>query len=150
MDERYRHYGSNSYDPLLFGSIQNNKGCAKPEGGLWACDCDCDKPWLDYCQETLFKKDTKHFFDFTLPNANIYHIWCGADIAKLPQYEPKMDGSHLWPPKYFPDFEKMANQGIDAIRYHMSDYNSELYYGLYTWDVDCVLVLNPDKISIVE
>lgn len=54
---------------------------------------------------------------------------------------------------YTPDFEKMKNDGVDAIELHLSEDKSEnyfegLYYTLYGWDCDCILILN--KYIVVE
>lgn len=53
----------------------------------------------------------------------------------------------------FPDFEKIKDMGIDAIQYNLSndttkDYFQGLYYSLYGWDCDSILILNKDCIKI--
>lgn len=39
------------------------------------------------------------------------------------------------------DFEELRKQGVDAIELHLSEY-CELYYILYTWDCDSILIMN--------
>lgn len=51
--------------------------------------------------------------------------------------------------KIYLDFEKLRELGIDAIELHLIE-NPELYWTLYTWDCDSVLVMNPDVIEAEE
>ena len=53
---------------------------------------------------------------------------------------------------YYIDFEKCFDQGIDAIELKVFSYwdnadQSILYWKLYGWDCDCILILNPDCIE---
>ena len=43
------------------------------------------------------------------------------------------------------DFELMIKNGIDVIEFNLSN-DEDLYFALYGWDCDCILVLNPEVI----
>ena len=48
-----------------------------------------------------------------------------------------------------PDFEKMLADGWDAIEFRLSE-DSELYWALYGWDCDSILVMNPDVVEEIR
>ena len=66
-----------------------------------------------------------------------------------------MDKKNVWvisefgEPDYTPDFEEIMSLGYDAIDYRLSDevgafaFDS-LYWCLYGWDCDSILILNKD------
>ena len=39
----------------------------------------------------------------------------------------------------------MIKNGIDVIEFNLSN-DEDLYFALYGWDCDCILVLNPEVI----
>ena len=53
------------------------------------------------------------------------------------------------------DLKKMLKQGYDGIELHLSeeitdDSKDGLYWKLYGWDCDSILVMNPDVVIPVE
>ena len=48
----------------------------------------------------------------------------------------------------FPDFEKLVSDGVDAIEFFISDDN-KLYWDLYGWDCDSILIMNPNIIKLI-
>ena len=71
--------------------------------------------------------------------------WCESvqDVKAMPQVNTGITTF------YIPDFEKMLADGWDAIELHLSECG-ELYWALYGWDCDCILVLNPDIVEVEE
>ena len=49
-----------------------------------------------------------------------------------------------------PDFEKMVEDGVDAIKLNLSKGDYELYYEFYGWDCDSILIMNPDIIRPLQ
>ena len=47
------------------------------------------------------------------------------------------------------DFEQLLKNGIDAVQLSLFIGNYELYYKLYGWDCDSILIMNPDIIKPV-
>ena len=61
-------------------------------------------------------------------------------MSKVPQVKKSIfNGSFL------PDFEKLLSDGVDAIELFISD-DRELYWSLYGWDCDSILIMNPDVV----
>ena len=71
----------------------------------------------------------------------MYHIRSVPDVKAMPLID---NGITTW---YTPDFEKMLADGWDAIELHLSECG-ELYWALYGWDCDCILVMNPDIVEV--
>lgn len=145
----YIHYGSNKFYPSLFISPSNTTGLRnKPIGGLWASRTDAKSGWKDWCiQENFVDCDEENSFRFFISeNAKVFHIYCKEDVEKLPM-QPQSCDLHL-----LPDFEKLIDLGYDAVEYHLSEekpvekYTDSIYYLLYGWDCDSILILNKDII----
>ena len=155
MKEReYIHYGSPKFDKIKFCPVRNrNDFIGKPFGGLWASRKDAKRGWKWWCKSNnfctnLLKK--RNSFTFTLDkNANVFTITSVEDLKKLPEIENK---THCLS-NYEIDFEKCMEQGIDAIELHYFEsddvtYNwDSLYYKLYGWDCDSIIIMNPDIIN---
>ena len=80
--------------------------------------------------------------------ANVFHIRKAADINELPLINKSAFTVYI-------DFEKAVASGIDAIELHISDdtgsnISQQLYYLLYGWDCDSILIMNPDIIQEVR
>lgn len=88
--------------------------------------------------DTEFKiceEDNK--FVFTLsPDAKVLYINSVDDLINLPKLENKYTDWTIL------DFEKIAEE-YDTIEVNI---DSSLYYALYTWDCDSILIMNPNII----
>lgn len=151
---RYIHYGHKDFNGHSFVGIKNEMfPRIKPVGGFWASPVDAKYGWKDWCDSEKFIECNKNnSFEFSIDeSANIFHIYSVSDLKRLP--ENKMDSmfSHsMW---YCIDFEQCVKMGIDAIELHLSEDRPEdlfnsLYYALYGWDCDSILIMNPNIIKI--
>lgn len=155
--EVYRHFGNNNFVYSYFTPVTNNEWSNKPHGGLYACPTkDVDISWESWCKSNDFMTDrlNKHF-DFTLKdNARVLTIKDIKDLDKLPRFREDNDSSLF---SIGIDFEKLSKD-YDALMvwiYRSSDISQDtlswdgIYYKLYGWDVDTLLVMNPDVIEEV-
>lgn len=146
----YIHYGSNQFQRERFVPIKNSRYFCKPTGGLWASPVDAEYGWKEWNEDSNFRPcDTTNSFRFRLAdNANVLHIRGEKDISKLIllQKERKFANDMV-----YPDFEEMKSKGVDAIEVHLSEdktirWETRLYWLLYGWFCDSIVVLNPDVI----
>ena len=129
--ERYIHYGSTQFEPSKVGEIENE--CfTKPSGGFWASPVNAVYGWKEWNED-------EHF---TLkPEAKILKINTVEDLEGLPTLGELYN-------RYLLDFEKIKNElGYDAIEV-MAGSGKGLYYALYGWDCDSILIMNPDIVVI--
>ena len=156
MEEIYRHYGHDKFDKNLFLKIKNEELRNKPHGGLWASPTkDVDVGWARWCMQEEFCVDKlDSYFDFKLKdNARVLRIEKIKDLEKLPRVKLNdnlMTINHM---NFDIDFEEIG-KNYDAILVYMyrdeeSKGMKSMYFELYGWDVDTLLVLNPDVIEIV-
>ena len=156
--EVYRHYGHNHFDQNLFIPIHNREFSNKPIGGLWSCPTvDVDRSWYDWSiGEEFHLENLKEHFDFTIKDsARILEIKNMKDLDKLPRvshnssiYEYDTMNSDI-------DFEELTKDydGIKVWMYRAEDLDRSkrlfdgIYYRLYGWDVDTLLVFNPNIIE---
>ena len=138
---KYIHYGSNNFDPEKFIEIENMHLFNKPIGGLWASCVKAKFGWSKWGQENNYGlSDLKKSFTFSLsPDARIYEINSKEDIEALPLQEEQF--SSLMKAV---DFESLCSD-YDVIKFNY-DNNPSLYWNLYGWDCDCILVLNKEVI----
>ena len=151
--KKYIHYGCTKFIREYFNPIRN-ANFIKPNGGFWASPVDAGLSWKDWCDNTENRSWLNGgSFTFTLTeDAKVYHLYSVHDLLKLPE---NRNGflSKLSDSNYFIDFEACYRSGIDAIELHLSDEKDKpegfingLYWKLYGWDVDSILILNPDII----
>ena len=149
------HYGSNVFDKNKFQPIKNEKygGIGKPFGGLWACDINTEYGWKELCKD-IFPDEpsrTAECFQFQLKdNAKILHLQTPVDFDFLPiklsefkeerKHNPYMSELDKF---RFVNWEAIRDIGIDAIEYIRTSYGHDVFY---SWDIDSLLVLNPDAI----
>ena len=150
---KYIHYGADTFDKTKFTNIVNvDHDWAKPKsGGLWASRIDAEYGWVDWCRDNEFKwSDFTKSFTFQLSKtAKVCHLYSIKDLDLLPQRKPIVISSY-----YLIDYEK-ASEKYDAIELHLSeehpdDYVKSLYFKLYGWDCDSILILNPDIIEVTK
>lgn len=143
----YIHYGSNVFDPTRGFPIRNRKYWTKPKGGLWASRKDASWGWKDWCEEENFRVyNLKNAFEFVLrDNANVVIVSTLKQLQSLPK--APTEGLTI---SYCIDFEECLNRGIDAIElcWYGEEYSQvrkdNLYFELYSWDCDSIVILNPD------
>lgn len=144
MKTKYIHYGNTTFEPERFSEIKNRKYFTKPDGGFWASPVDAEYGWKDWTEDEKFTECREdNSFVFTLKDdTNVLHIHSCNGLNKLPGHYEKILGG-----VYF-DFEKMKADGIDAVELHLSD-DRGLYWALYGWDCDSILIMNKDVIEMV-
>lgn len=130
--------------PELFDPISNREMFTKPFGGFWASPVDAVYGWKEWCSENDFG-DLSRSFTFSITStANIRHIGRTSDMDDMPKLE-----TVSFVPWVCLDFEKILADGIDGLEVHMSkdqpeDIMQGLYFTLYGWDCDSILIMNPD------
>ena len=146
---KYIHYGSDHFDLDEFSPITNILGYNKPSGGLWASPYNSENGWYDYCKSIDFNLDRiDKCFTFTLiDDAKVFTIKTEQDLRELENAGFCTDGLSKLRYHYkafYPDFNKLCIAGYDAIEVYMTD---TIYWNLYGWDVDSLLVLNPNCVK---
>lgn len=149
----YVHIGSNKFDKNLFKPIKNIDFFVKPSGGLWGSPIDSPYGWEDWVKANNFnhtigfdKYGNDRFYFQLKPNVRLLTI----DNVKILNDLPQISNPVLQTVKSFVslDYEALA-QEYDAIEVNISA-DENLYWELYGWDVDSILVLNSNCISIVD
>lgn len=146
IDKIYIHYGDTDFKPDFFIPINNERCWVKPKGGLWASPVDAKLGWKEWCEREDFRPCIEeNSFRFTLPDAKVFVIDSVEKLKELPVIEnpPYRSTSRLI------DFEKCVEFGYDAIELNLSA-DHQLYWELYGWDCDSILVMNPDKIKVMS
>ena len=143
----YIHYGSTAFDPSKFKPIENY-GWIKPKGGFWASPVDAgENGWKEWCEREQFREcRDENSFRFTLSDfARVLHLRHVTDVRNL--LKEGIQGSALDCQRglFGPDFEGIMRQGYDAIELHITECRA-LYSAMYGWDVDSILIMNPDII----
>lgn len=135
---KYIHYGTTKYDPSKFRSIKNLPYATKPQGGLWASRFGIEQNWFEWCRENNFRLyDEKNYFIFYLTEqAKVVTINKKEDIGKLPIIRQDKISTLI-------DFEQMLRNGVDAIE--LTNIN-DLYFDLYGWDCNSIVILNQNII----
>ena len=138
--KKYIHYGSTNFDRRVFVVPTNVFAFTKPSGGLWASPVDAEFGWKDWCEREDFEWcDFKKSFTFALSeHARVLNISSVEVLGELPQCDTYLDWTLL-------DFEKLLADGWDAAEVSISA-DPRLYWTLYGWDCDSIVVLNPDVI----
>lgn len=145
----YIHYGSKYFDISRFDTPKNLPFKNKPSGGFWASPVDAEYGWKQWNEDEHFAEcDEDNSFKFRLRNcAKVLYIFTKEDVEKLPVQITSNDCYIV------PDFEEIMRE-YDAIEVNVSeerfgsrrftvDYHDSVYYLLYGWDCDSILVLNP-------
>lgn len=138
----YVHKGSSNFDKTVFREITNAPIWVKPLGGLWASPEESDYGWEQWTQDNDFMTD-KYVdeFRFTLrPDAKVLYINSAEDLDDLPKIKPEIETTWVTL-----DFAKLKDM-YDAIEVLISADN-RLYWLLYGWDCDSLLVMNPDVVE---
>lgn len=141
--KKYIHYGAEPFNRDLIVPIRNRLYFTKPWGGLWASPVDAPFGWKQWCEREGFALDRfVHSFTFTLsPEAKVLTISSRLNMHGL----PRGDSLGLDLGMVCLDFEELRRQGYDAVELELSC-DWELYFALYGWDCDSIVILNPDVI----
>lgn len=80
------------------------------------------------------------------------HLRSGKDVNELPRYNWTCFSGD--PGFMYIDFEALMKD-YDAIEVHLSEessckYSDSLYWKMYTWDCDSILIMNPDIVVPVS
>lgn len=138
----YVHYGHKQFLKQRFIEIRNE--WVKPIGGLWASDVNAEYGWKQWNESENFREcseDKAFYFDLAA-GANVLHIRKKEDLDDLPKYQ---DIEFAIGNTAYLDFEMLKDLGVDAIELHLSE-DHRLYWVLYGWDCDSILILNPDVV----
>ena len=140
--KNYIHYGHTKFDKSVFNKIKNVDCSTKPKGGLWASDVEAEHGWKDCCEAEEFRDcKEENSFSFVLSdNAKVLYIDSIDDLKVLPKIDDKFGMNFSsW---ILLDFEKLA-ETYDAVEVSISS-DFDLYYQLYGWDCDSIVIMNPD------
>lgn len=140
---RYIHYGSAKFDKSKFKVIENIQFFNKPNGGLWGCEVGTKFGWKEFCElENIDWVDLSDSFEFELkPEAKVLRLHNLDDYVEFRSKYAINDIGIKLALGY--DFERIAKE-YDVIDFKVG----ELYMALYGWDVDSIVVLNPDVIKV--
>lgn len=139
----YIHYGAKHFDKNLFQDIKNIP-FVKPEGGLWASRINANYGWKEWTEDNEYMTDRYregNCFRFKLKNnARVLILKTKEDLKNLPKNKiPTFPTLYEWL-----DFEELKKR-YDAIEVVIE----KLYWELYGWDCDSILILNKDVIEEV-
>lgn len=140
---KYIHYGSDHFDPLLFKPIYNDIGINKPRGGFWASPVAANRGWLDWCVTEDFRIETlSTHFEFNIrADAKILYIRNKAEMDSTLKYKTDFGITGLR--MTYLDWERIAADGYQAIVFEM---NNDTHWDYNLWDVDTLVVIDPDII----
>lgn len=139
----YIHYGSKKFNKNLFQEIKNIP-FVKPEGGLWASRINAERGWKQWTEDNNYMTDRyrkDNCFKFKLKeSAKILTLKTKTDLKKLPK-----NIIPTFPIDNWLDFEELKKK-YDAIEVFID----ELYWDLYGWDCDSILILNKEVVEEIE
>ena len=154
MANKYIHYGSNHFDRECFMPIENREiPWIKPLWwtGMWASPIDASYGWKDWCLDNEFHiEKLKSSFMFELkPDSKILYVRDNQELQNLKtHYSIPIDENNFWAKDLCViDFEYLYRLGYDAMEVHIT--TSDIYFGLYGWDCDSILIFNPDCIVTI-
>ena len=145
MKTIYIHYGHKKFNKNKFDNLKNESCFVKPLGCLWASRIDAKFGWKDWNERENFREcNIENSFLFKLKdNTKVLEIKSSKDLEKLPKVTPEWLTTFICL-----DFEKIAKE-YDAIEVFISE-DENLYWDLYGWDCDSIVVMNPDVIEMIE
>ena len=155
MDKLYIHYGSNHLIKEKVIEMKHEAGSNmainKPDFGLWGSPVDCEFGWKEWCEAEDFRTDTlDRYFVFKVKDgAKIFIVRNNDDVSDYLCTPHLFTLEYMFPPKYI-DFNKIMKEydGMELI--HEDNYSSLHYNYFYSWDVDSIVVWNPDVIEVVD
>lgn len=148
---KYIHWGSSRFDPKRFAPVTNFEIMNKPSGGLWASPADAKYSWFEWSMGNDFytnRLKTSFVFEIS-PDARVLEL-TPDNVWDLPlqkngeQWIIPRSRENTYGMVMGVDFEALA-QDYDVLECSITKYPS-LYWSLYGWDCDCILVMNPNVI----
>ena len=138
---KYIHYGHRKFDREKFVPIKNQSS-VKPIGGLWCCRCGQKQTWKNWNEHSNFAKcEEKNSFTFSIAkDTKVLVINSSEELASCGFIKTLEHGIITL------DFERILSKGIGALEVNISR-DQNLYWDLYGWDCDSVLILDPDCIK---
>lgn len=144
MKLEYIHMGHSDFDKFRFKPISNSRDWVKPYGGLWASPETAPYGWETWVKDNNFTFDLSKWFIFTLKDdAKVLEITNASQLNDLPKAP-----CTLSPHWVVLDFEEIS-KSYDAMQVMISS-DQQLYWDLYGWDCDTILVFNPDIIDVIR
>ena len=144
----YIHYPRDEFDLNRIAPIKNRPGFNKPIGGLWASAIDAEWGWRDWCENEGYNFGIEDkAVKFKLKDgARVLEIHRISDLGLIPYQGMDELSVQTGIPVFemIPDFEALARE-YDALDVRAGS-NTELYWKLYGWDCDTLLVLNSNSI----
>ena len=164
----YIHYGHTELHPEWLTGVKNRSPFCDvkpdPKTAIWASPKYAKHGWKDWCEEEQFKTGSldEHFTFELSDEAKILLIDSEESMHELQPFltvHPalaeldKSDISEIlkearktgFGQMLRLDFEKMAKAGFDGMEISISKY-PQLYWFLYSWDVDSICIWNPKVI----
>ena len=137
--------GNGSFSKENFRPVQNSSVFwVKPKGGLWSSPENAPYGWEDWAKDNNFSCNLDEEFRFRLSaGAKVLEITNARQLDDLPKLEH--NNKYSWVAL---DFEALARK-YDAMLVMISN-DQQLYWDLYGWDCDTLLVFNPDVIRIID
>lgn len=154
MSDIYIHYGHIKFDKNEFDEIKNRNCFVKPFGGLWASLDSSEYGWKKWTEKEDFylnKYRGDNYFRFKLKeNSRILKITNSEQLKDLPHvHSNKIKAEIGFIPIYqILDFEELSKE-YDAMEVMISK-DGDLYFELYGWDCDSLLVFNKDCIEVID
>lgn len=156
----YRHYGSDVFHPEYL-SRPLNSNHIKPSRGLWASPFASNHNWYQFCTEEHFQEESLDiYFDFMLKSDakilrietvkdlfDTVHKYTGQAMSKLERqiYVPYESEKYLY---VYPDWAYISAI-YDGVEVKIGDRWSDFYFYLYGWDVDTLVVWNPEVVRVI-
>lgn len=153
--KKYIHYGHREFLDVLWNDVSGSESGFgnKPHGGLWASPKDARFGWYDWCSRANFcTENLDVWFEFSLKRGTRILKLTPDNVWELPVTEEYKrlfgtdERSNMFSGVQSIDFKKLS-EDYDVLEYCVSKY-PELYWRLYGWDCDCILVLNKDVIKV--
>ena len=135
------HFGNTVYKPKKFLPIKN-ENWVKPKGGLWTSPVNSKEGWKNWCHSEEFRvcKESNSFKLKFFNNTKILIIETLDDLKNLLRTHSNFSGF-----KSYIDYEKLVNDGIDAIWLTAEgQWDTRLSHpvDLYGWDCETVFIMN--------
>lgn len=145
----YIHYGSTNFIKEKFEEISQIAFFSKPFGGFWASRVGAEYGWKEWIANNNFRVDRyreDNCFKFKLKEGTkVLTINNAKQLYNLPK---NTNGYRFtFSDIVYLDFEKLAKE-YDAIEVLISE-DKKLYWNLYGWDCDSILIMNKDVVEVI-